>query len=61
MRRKILFAVLVAAAVVVGLWRLGVLDERKLKDEATEVRERAAEEAKDAAKAAREAVESKRR
>ena len=44
-----------------GAGRLGVLDERKLKDEATEVRERAEKEAADAAKKAREAVESKRR
>ncbi len=61
MIRKLLFAVVVAVAVVFALWRAGVLDTRRLKDEATELRERGEQKAKEAAKGAREAVESQRR
>ena len=66
MVRKLLFLVLlVSAATVIALWRLGVLDERRVKDEAAELRDRAEQGAKRAAdattKAAREAVEDAKR
>lgn len=61
MIRKLAFALVVAAAVVLVLWRLGMIDKRRLRNEASEMQERAEEKAKEAAKAAREAVEAHRR
>ncbi len=61
MFRKLAFAVVVAAAVVFALWRMGVIDKRRLRDEAAELQERAQEKTKEATKAARDAVESQRR
>jgi hypothetical protein len=65
MLRKILVVVLIAAAVVFGLWRWGVLDERRLKHKATELQESAEKNAKrigeEAAKSARDAVDDTRR
>ena len=61
MLKKLILVVLVAAAAVFGVWRLGLLDERRVKDEAAELRERAEESARRAAeetaKRAREAVD----
>jgi hypothetical protein len=65
MLKKLLIVVLIVAAVVFGLWRLGVIDEGRLKRKATELKDsaeknvkRAGEEAK---KGAREAVDEKLR
>jgi hypothetical protein len=64
-RKLVLLVVLVAAAVVFGLWRAGVLDEGRLKDEAAELRERAEKSGKRAAEGAiekgREAIDDARR
>jgi signal transduction histidine kinase len=61
MIRKVIVVVIVAAAVVFGLWRLGVLDDRKLKDEASDLKDRAEKGVKRAgeetAKKAREGIE----
>ncbi len=60
LRKTILLAVLVAAAAL-ALWRLGLLDRGRVKDEAAELRERAEKGAKraseEAGKTAREAVQ----
>jgi len=57
MLKKLVVVGLICAATVFGLWRWGVLDERRLKREATELQERAEK----AAKSAREAVDEGRR
>ncbi len=61
MVRKLAFALVVAGAVVFALWRMGVIDKRRMRNEAAELQERAEEKAKDLTKSAREAVESQRR
>ncbi len=61
MIRKLAFALVVAVAVVFALWRLGLVDKRRARDDAAELRERAQEKVKEAEKAARDAVESQRR
>jgi heme exporter protein D len=59
MIRKLAFALVVAAVVVVALWRMGVIDRRRVTNEASDLQQRAEEKAKQATKAAREAVESR--
>jgi len=65
MLKKLVVVGLICAATVFGLWRWGVLDERRLKREATERQERAEKNARraaeEAAKSAREAVDEGRR
>ncbi len=61
MIRRLAFALVVAGAVVFALWRMGVIDKRRMRNEAADLQQRAEEKAKEATKAAREAVESQRR
>lgn len=65
MLKKLIVLGLIAAATVFALWRWGLLDERRVKHEAAELRESAEENAKraaeEAAKKAREAVDEARR
>ena len=49
LRKLLIFVVLVAAAAFFGLWKMGVLDEGRVKDKAAELKERAAEGAQRAA------------
>ncbi len=63
MFKRIVVVLLVAAATFYGLWRLGFIDQGRVKDEVGELRERAEKEARrvadEAAKRAREAVPGK--
>jgi hypothetical protein len=56
MFRKIALVIVVAAAVLFGLWRLGIVDTGSMGKQATELKERAKDEARDAAKSARDAA-----
>ena len=61
MLRKVVFALVVAGVVVLALWKMGVIDKRRLRDEAAELEGRAEKRTREATRAAREAVESQRR
>jgi hypothetical protein len=65
MVKKLLIVGLIVAAVVLGLWRLGLIDEGRLKGKATELKDSAEKSVKrageDAKKSAREAVDEKLR
>ena len=65
LRKILLYSILLAAAVVLVLWRGGYLDQDRLREKAAEVHERADQEAGRAAEAAtrsaREAIEKSTR
>jgi len=48
--------IVIAAAVLFGLWRLGLIDKGGMAKQATELKERAKDEARDAAKSAGDAA-----
>ena len=56
MLRKIALVIVIAAAVLFGLWRLGLIDKGGMAKQATELKERAKDEARDAAKSAGDAA-----